>query len=112
MSVKFLMIDDNEDVLLAARLLLKQHFDVIQQNKTLKKSRIVLKNESYDVILLDMNFTRDMTSGQEEFSGWNRCREHDPSAVVILDAAYGDVELAVQAIKAGAADFCDKTLAE
>jgi DNA-binding NtrC family response regulator len=65
----------------------------------------VLNNESYDIILLDMNFTKDVSSGKEGYYWLERILEIDPSAVVVLITAYGDVDTAVQAIKAGATDF-------
>ncbi|MGK7396710.1 MAG: sigma-54-dependent transcriptional regulator [Candidatus Cyclobacteriaceae bacterium M3_2C_046] len=102
---KILMIDDDEDVLLAAKMLLKKHaFQVIiEQNP--KKIPFLLNNDTYDVILLDMNFSKDITSGKEGFYWLNQILEKDPSAVVILITAFGDVEMAVKALKEGATDF-------
>ena len=65
----------------------------------------LLSHESYDVILLDMNFTQDVTSGREGFYWLQKILEIDPSAVVVMITAYGDVEMAVRAIKEGATDF-------
>jgi DNA-binding NtrC family response regulator len=65
----------------------------------------ILKNESYDLILLDMNFSRDATSGKEGFHWLNKIIEIDPLAVVIFITGYGDIELAVQGIKEGATNF-------
>src|SRR5690606_38021824 len=61
--------------------------------------------EDYDVILLDMNFTKDVSSGSEGYYWLGKILELDPSAVVVLITAYGDVQMAVKAIKAGATDF-------
>jgi two-component system response regulator HydG len=102
---KILVVDDDEDILLAARLFLKQHFESVHTEKSPNKISTLLQNENYDVILLDMNFARDMTSGREGFFWLNKILEIDPSAVVILITAYGDVEMAVKAIKAGATEF-------
>ncbi len=102
---KILVIDDDEDILLAARLFLKQHFELVHTEKSPDKIPTLLQNENYDVILLDMNFARDMTSGKEGLFWLNKVLEIDPSAVVILITAYGDVEMAVKAIKAGATEF-------
>ena len=102
---KILIIDDDEDILLAARLFLKQHFNLVHTEKKPDNIPTLLQNENYDVILLDMNFARDMTSGKEGFFWLNKILEIDPSAVVILITAYGDVEMAVKAIKAGATEF-------
>ncbi len=105
---KLLIIDDDEDVLTAARMFLKQHVASIHTEKNPGKIPFLLSNESYDVILLDMNYTRDATSGKEGFHWLNKIMEIDPSAVVILITAYGDIEMAVRAIKEGAMDFITK----
>ena len=102
---KTLVVDDNEDVLLAAKLLLKQHVGIVVTEKNPEMILRLLNNDIYDVIFLDMNFTRDMTSGQEGFFWLKKILEIDPLAVVILITAYGDVETAVRAVKEGATDF-------
>jgi len=102
---KILIVDDDEDVLKAARLFLKKHVEAIDTEKNPENIPALLKNDSYDVILLDMNFTRDVTSGQEGLHWLSRIREIDPSAVVIMITAFGDVTLAVTAVKQGAVDF-------
>lgn len=107
-SSKILVIDDDPDVLLAARLFLKQHASIVETEKDPEKIPSLLKNENYDVILLDMNFTRDVSSGREGFFWLNKILTLEPSAVVILITAYGDVEMAVRAIKEGATDFVVK----
>ena len=102
---KILMIDDDEDVLLAAKMLLKKqgHHVIIEKNP--KKIPFLLNNDTYDVILLDMNFSKDITSGKEGFYWLEQILLHDPTAVVILITAFGDVEMAVRALKQGATDF-------
>jgi two-component system response regulator HydG len=102
---KILMIDDDEDVLLAAKMLLKKqgHHVIIEKNP--KKIPFLLNNDTYDVILLDMNFSKDITSGKEGFYWLEQILAHDPSSVVIMITAFGDVEMAVRALKAGATDF-------
>ncbi len=100
-----LIVDDNEDLLLAARLFLKQHFYLVHTENDPEKIPTLLQNENYDVILLDMNFTMDSTSGVEGFMWLDRILQSDPSMVVILITAFGDVEMAVKAVKAGAVDF-------
>jgi DNA-binding NtrC family response regulator len=81
---KILIVDDDEDVLFAARLLLKKYTEIVHSEKDPQSIPSLLKNESYDVILLDMNFTKDSTSGYEGFHWLNKILELDPSAVVIL----------------------------
>jgi len=102
---KILMIDDDEDVLLAAKMLLKKqgHHVIIEKNP--KKIPFLLHNDTYDVILLDMNFSKDITSGKEGFYWLEQILGHDASSVVIMITAFGDVEMAVRALKAGATDF-------
>ena len=102
---KILIVDDDRDVLLAARLFLKQHADRVDTEADPNQIPHLLQNESYDAILLDMNFARDATSGKEGFHWLSRILDIDPAAVVILITAYGGVETAVQAIKEGATDF-------
>jgi DNA-binding NtrC family response regulator len=102
---KILAIDDNEDILFALKLLLKQHVEKIDTNSTPDIIPQMMKNEQYDVILLDMNFTKDAISGQEGFNWLDKILEIDPDAVVVFITAYGDAEKAVRSIKAGATDF-------
>jgi len=102
---KILIVDDNEDLLKAARIFLKRHIKQVDIEKSPDSIPTLLKNENYDVILLDMNFTKDVSSGHEGFLWLERILEIDPSAVVILITAYGDVQMAVKAIKEGAMDF-------
>ena len=99
------MIDDDEYVLLAAKMLLKKqnHHVIIEKNPN--KIPFLLNNDTYDVILLDMNFSKDITSGKEGFYWLEQILEKEPNAVVILITAFGDVEMAVKALKKGATDF-------
>jgi len=102
---KVLIIDDDEDVLLAAKMLLKRHVGEVIIEKDPRKIPFLLNNDSYDVILLDMNYSQDTTSGKEGFYWLEQILERDTDAVVILITAFGDVEMAVRALKAGATDF-------
>lgn len=102
---RILIVDDNEDLLSAARIFLKRHFAQIDIEKNPESIPDLVHNESYDVILLDMNFTKDVSSGKEGFYWLEKILEINPSAVVVLITAYGDEQTAVQAIKSGATDF-------
>jgi two-component system response regulator HydG len=102
---KILIIDDNEDILSAARLLLKQHVALVRTEKNPDRIPVLMAEETYDVILLDMNFAKGATGGEEGFAWLRRILAADPLAVVILITAYGDVGMAVRAIKDGATDF-------
>lgn len=99
------MIDDDEDVLLAAKMLLKKYNHQVIIDKNPNKIPFLLNNDTYDVILLDMNFSKDTTSGKEGFEWLRQIKERDPQAVVIMITAFGDVEMAVRALKEGATDF-------
>lgn len=105
---KILVVDDNEDVLFALRLLLEP---LAQQVKTLPSPDHIEQEISTfrpDLILLDMNFSRDAISGEEGFSCLHRILKTDPQAIVIFLTAYADTDKAVRAIKEGAADFIPK----
>ncbi len=111
MTKKFghlLVVDDNEDVLFAARLFLKQHVEEVSTELEPEKLPSLLEEGSFDVILLDMNFTKDVTSGEEGFYWLKKILDIDPSAIVIFITAYADVHMAVRAIKEGATDFVVK----
>ena len=102
---KILIVDDNEDLLKAARIYLKRHLKQVDLEKNPKAIPNLINNEKYDVILLDMNFTKDVSSGKEGFYWLDIILQNDPTAVVVLITAYGDVQMAVKAIKEGATDF-------
>lgn len=98
-------IDDNEDILFALKLLLKPHVEVIDTISNPQQIPDYISSGNYDVVLLDMNFTKDAISGQEGFDWLAKILEIDSSSVVVFITAYGDAEKAVKAIKAGATDF-------
>ena len=104
-NTKVLIVDDNEDILVAAKLLLKPYASIIETEKNPNQLPELLSKNSYDVIFLDMNFTQDMTSGKEGFYWLNQILKIDPTVIVIMITAYGDVEMAVKAVKEGATDF-------
>ncbi len=102
---KILIVDDDQDVLQAARLYLKRHVKTIHTEKDPENLPGLLASSSYDVILLDMNFTKDMTGGSEGFYWLEKIRTIYPEQIVIMITAFGDVDTAVKAIKYGATDF-------
>ncbi|WP_347156920.1 sigma-54-dependent transcriptional regulator [Pontibacter chitinilyticus] len=102
---RILVIDDNEDVLFSAKMLLRKHAEEVVMEKNPKKIPFLLSNQEFDLILLDMNFTEDISSGQEGFYWLKEILKYDPSAVVVMITAFGDVEMAVRALKEGATDF-------
>ena len=103
-----LVVDDNRDVLTALRLLLKEHVDTVHTAIDPSSIPSLLRDNEYDVVLLDMNFREDASSGREGFEWLKKIQTIDPSAVVVMITAYGDVDKAVRAMKAGAADFIVK----
>ena len=102
---QILVVDDNADVLHALRLFLKRHAQAIRTEEDPDKIPGLVGSEDYDAILLDMNFSQGVTSGREGLEWLERILAIDPSAVVILMTAFGDVATAVDAIKHGATDF-------
>ncbi|MBB1299883.1 MULTISPECIES: sigma-54-dependent transcriptional regulator [Pseudoalteromonas] len=108
-----LIVDDNPDILIAARLLLKQHYQSVKTTDNPFEIAGIINeqrkaDQPIDVILLDMNFTQDSISGKEGFYWLKKIIEQDANIVVLLMTAYGDMQLAVDAIKAGASDFIAK----
>lgn len=100
-----LVVDDDPDILQAARLLLKKHVALVETTENPAELPRLIQHTSYDVILLDMNFARGNNSGKEGFHWLERIVTLDPSVAVIMITAFGDVETAVHAIKEGATDF-------
>jgi two-component system response regulator HydG len=103
-----LIIDDDQDVLLTAKMILKQHFEKVVTEHTPNRIESLIKKDQYDVIVLDMNFKTGATSGNEGMYWLKRILELDPDANVMLSTAYGDINLAVEAMKNGARDFLVK----
>lgn len=103
-----LIVDDDEHVVLTSRLILKEYFEKIESLDSPKTLETKLKQQEYDVILLDMNFKPGSTSGNEGIFWMNRIRQLSPNSQVVLQTAYGDIELAVKSIKEGAVDFLPK----
>ena len=103
-----LVVDDDADVLYTAKLVLKGLFGKVD---TLSRPAFIpecLRDSKYDVILLDMNFARGITSGKEGLDWLVKILEIDPEARIITTTAYGEIDLAVQAMKLGAVDFIIK----
>ena len=105
---KILIVDDNEDVLFALNLLLEPYTEKIKVATTPDRIEHFMTTFHPDLILLDMNFSRDAISGQEGFESLKQILQLDPQAIVIFMTAYADTDKAVRAIKAGATDFIPK----
>jgi DNA-binding NtrC family response regulator len=105
---KVLIVDDNEEILLALRLFLSDYFKDLITIKNPVQIPQLMEHQDYDVILLDMNFQAGINTGNEGIYWMHKILEYDPAAIIVLMTAYGDVELAVRAIKEGATDFIQK----
>src|SRR5678810_897787 len=103
-----LIIDDDTDVLTAVRLLLKTDAKEVVTEKNPENLRWLLSKQSFDLILLDMNFTSSINTGNEGFFWLKKIKEFGSEAAVIMITAYGDIDLAVRSLKEGAADFVVK----
>jgi len=104
-SARILIVDDDRDVLETARMFLKQEFSQVQIEDNPNNIPNHLKTGEFDVILLDMNFKKGVNDGEEGFYWLEQILKVDPQSVVILITAYGEVDLAVKAMKNGAVDF-------
>ncbi len=107
-SGNILIVDDDEHVLLTSRLILKNYFENIATLSSPKTLESTLKQQDFDVVLLDMNFKAGVTSGNEGIFWMNRIRQIAPQIQVVMQTAYSDIELAVKSIKEGAVDFLPK----
>jgi DNA-binding NtrC family response regulator len=108
MNGKLLIVDDHKQVLKALIQLLEPEFDTITGISNPNQIISYLSKEEYDVILLDMNFSAGVNTGNEGIYWLNRILKSDPMAAVVMITAYSDVNLAVRAIKEGAIDFVVK----
>ncbi len=104
-QARILVIDDDYDVLKSALVLLKRYYSRVDIEQVPENVIQKLSEQTYDVILLDMNFQRGNRDGEEGFHWLKQILGSDKQAIVILITAFGDTDLAVRAIKEGAVDF-------
>ncbi|MEE4198087.1 MAG: sigma-54 dependent transcriptional regulator [Bacteroidales bacterium] len=104
---RILIVDDNEEILLALEMLLSPKFSV-HTEKNPEQIPAMLQKELYDVFILDMNFRAGRSTGNEGIFWMNEIVKLDPEAVIVFITAYADLELAVKAIRQGATDFIQK----
>lgn len=102
---KLLIVDDNKSILSALELLLQDDFEEIKVISNPNQLPSLIETSTFDLVLLDMNFSAGVNSGNEGLYWLSRIQELKPDMEVVLFTAYGDVELAVKALKKGAADF-------
>src|SRR5450631_308884 len=108
MNGKLLIVDDHKQVLKALIQLLEPEFDSVTGISNPNQILSYVTKEQFDVILLDMNFSAGVNTGNEGIYWLNRILKSDPLASVVMITAYSDVNLAVRAIKEGATDFVVK----
>src|SRR5215475_11627741 len=107
-SPRILIADDQMDVLEALRLLLKAEGYVIESANSPQGIMAALEARDFDAVLMDLNYTRDTTSGEEGLEIVSRIQSMDPTLPVIVMTAWGSIELAVEAMRRGARDFAQK----
>jgi len=107
-SPRILVADDQEDVLAALRLLLKGEGFRVETVNSPAKALAAAEQGEFDVALIDLNYARDTTSGQEGLSLLARLQVLDSTLPVVVMTAWANVELAVEAMQAGARDFIQK----
>lgn len=102
---KLLIVDDNRNVLKALQIFLQYEFDVVKCITNPNQIPSEFLKDDYQVVLLDMNFAAGVNTGNEGFFWLHEIKKIAPACEVVMFTAYGDVELAVKAVKDGAADF-------
>lgn len=106
---RILIIDDNQGLLLAMKLVLSPYFELVETLSNPGQVNNYLQKTSYDLVLLDMNFSPGQSSGNEGIYWMKRIKEIDPAPGIVLITAYGDVSLAVRSMREGAIDFILKS---
>ncbi|MCP2044018.1 sigma-54 dependent transcriptional regulator [Pontibacter sp. HSC-36F09] len=107
-KASILVVDDDTDVLTAVRLLLRPEVREIVTEKNPEHIPSILKEKSFDLILLDMNFVSSINTGNEGLFWLKKIKELTPDTAVIMITAYGDIDLAIRSLKEGAFDFVVK----
>ncbi len=103
-----LVIDDDEDVLVALRLLFKPLVKEVVTARNPNQIGSLMHGRKFDAVILDMNFNGLVHTGNEGLYWLARIREHSPETAIILITAYGDIDLAIRSLKEGATDFLVK----
>ncbi len=107
-DANILIIDDDEDVLIALRLLLKSTVKSVTVNKNPNTINDLLQKQNFDIVILDMNFNGLVNTGNEGIYWLKKIKEINGKIDVILITAYGDIDLAIRSLKEGASDFLVK----
>ena len=107
-DANILIIDDDEDVLIALHLLLKSVVKSVVVNKNPNTIDELLRTHEFDIVILDMNFNGFVNTGNEGIFWLKKIKEKNSKIDVILITAYGDIDLAIKSLKTGASDFLVK----
>ncbi len=102
---KILIVDDNEDILVSLRLLLKDYFEHIDCERNPNLIPAQLRRGGYDVYILEMNYKRGTHNGNEGLYWMSRILEYDPNATIVFITSYAGVDMVIKAIKGGASDL-------
>src|ERR1700728_2300296 len=108
MPCRLLIADDQPHILEALQLLLQPEGYTLEVVRNPALVLEALAHESFDGLLVDLNYTRDTTSGQEGLDLVSRVKEMDPQLPVVVMTAWGNIDLAVEAMRRGAGDFIQK----
>ncbi|MES2731049.1 MAG: sigma-54 dependent transcriptional regulator [Bacteroidota bacterium] len=104
-QARILVVDDDPDVLIAVKMLLKPEVKEVVTEKNPEHLLSLLSKEKFDIIMLDMNYKSSLNTGNEGFYWLRKILDHDKEAIVVMITAYGDIETAVRSLKEGATDF-------
>ena len=107
-SGTIIIVDDNKGVLTAVQILLKNYFSKVVTLSSPVTLTTVIREEMPEVVLLDMNFTSGINTGNEGLFWLHEIKKVRPELPVVLFTAYADIDLAIRGIKEGASDFVVK----
>ena len=104
-QAQILIVDDQEEILFSAKMILKKHFETIFTENNPKKIISILAENEINVVLLDMNYRIGFEDGREGIHWLKEIKTLSPNTIVILMTAFGKIETAVESIKIGAFDY-------
>ncbi|MEG0848374.1 MAG: sigma-54 dependent transcriptional regulator [Flavobacterium sp.] len=104
-QAQILIVDDQEEILFSAKMILKKHFETIFTTNSPKKIFSILNENEVNVVLLDMNYRIGFEDGREGIHWLKEIKTFSPHTVVILMTAFGKIDTAVEGIKIGAFDY-------
>ncbi|WP_420384996.1 sigma-54-dependent transcriptional regulator [Roseivirga sp.] len=107
-QANILVVDDDEDVLITAEVVLKQRFKTVDTTSDPNQIPDIITKKEYQIVLLDMNYSVGDSTGKEGLKWLDWLYRHQPQIQVVMITAYGEINLAVEAMKRGAVDFVTK----